>query len=494
MRRRILTAREQHEMLSPWHQASAEQDAAEAAGTRLPPTPVRRQQLQDTYWMKKPWAEGETLLRPHGKNVTLYHRTTSEEADRLVEKGFKRKKNPDTKDVYFSDVLDDAQATTFGDAIVKVVLPHHAIGPRDTAPQTIRHRRLDDPEDTEWHQDGPAENWYQIDSKHLKGVPVERIAMPAVDAYDQYVAPRHRRDTQDVHPGPWYHGSDHEFQPGDMVSPHGGPSQWGPEGENYYINGRENRPDWVWMTNDPGRAGNWGGRVYEVQPEVEGPWEWNLPKDKKPDDPWNEGYVAPRARVVREFGPEDWAERHRKMEEEMFGSMRTRQTTAAVTQDLVDQLHNEFHDWWHTTGKAIPAQDGWGQPSYEAHRGPVGWWPNVENFLADRYPAAHRGFSKGWEGAQQMLDSKKDKNVYGETPEEDRVISPYETGPDAEATHGYDPAEIAAGMVLLHNQSHPLRGGLAQADQDRLNDIAQKRFQMQRAYEQRQTIAGHWMP
>lgn len=176
MRRRIVTAREQHEMLAPWHQASAAQDEAEARGERLPPLPIRRQRIHDEHWMKKPWAEGETLLRPHGKNVPLYHRTTPEEADRLVEKGFKRKKNPDTKDVYFSDVLGDAKADHFGDAIVKVVLPHTAIDPRSTAPQTVRHRRLDDPDDTEWHQDGPAENWYAIDSKHLKGVPVERIA------------------------------------------------------------------------------------------------------------------------------------------------------------------------------------------------------------------------------------------------------------------------------------------------------------------------------
>lgn len=175
MGRRILTAREQHEMLSPWHEASAAQDDAEARGERLLPLPIRRQRLQDEYWMKKPWAESETLMRPHGKNVTLYHRTSPEEADKLVEKGFKRKKNPDTKDLYFSDVLGDAKASDFGTATVKVVLPHHVIGPRDTAPQTIRHRRLDDPEDTDWHQDGPAENWYQIDSKHLKGVPVERI-------------------------------------------------------------------------------------------------------------------------------------------------------------------------------------------------------------------------------------------------------------------------------------------------------------------------------
>lgn len=175
MARRITSAREQVEMLAPWREASAAQDEAEARGERLLPIPIRRQRTYDEAWHKKPWAELQTLLRPHGKNVTLYHRTTPEKADKLVEKGFKRKKNPDTKDVYFSDILNGS-AEGFGDAVVKVTVPHRVIGPRNTAPTQVRHRRLDDPEDTDWHETGPAENWYQIDSKHLKGVPVERIA------------------------------------------------------------------------------------------------------------------------------------------------------------------------------------------------------------------------------------------------------------------------------------------------------------------------------
>ena len=156
--------------------------------------------------------------------------------------------------------------------------------------------------------------------------------------------------------------------------------------------------------------------------------------------------------------------------------------TAAVNQDLVDRLKSEFQDWWHGTGKAIPAEDGWGQPSYEAHRGPVGWWPNVENFLKQNYPAAHKGMTSGWEQAGRMMDS----------PEEvldlprNKGKTPYETGPEAVSRHGYDPKEIAAGMLLLHNQSHPFRGDLTQQDQDRLNDIFQKRQQMQRDYESRQ--------
>lgn len=39
-------------------------------------------------------------------------------------------------------------------------------------------------------------------------------------------------------------------------------------------------------------------------------------------------------------------------------------------------------------------------------------------------------------------------------------------------------------MLLLHNRSNPFRGDMAQVDQDRLNDIAQKRYRMQRTYEQ----------
>jgi ribosomal protein S18 acetylase RimI-like enzyme len=160
--------------------------------------------------------------------------------------------------------------------------------------------------------------------------------------------------------------------------------------------------------------------------------------------------------------------------------------TAAVTQDLVSRLHDEFHDWWDKNGEEPDDifgeggedEDGYGgDPNAYATRGPIGHWPNIENFLKERYPAAHKDLGAGLEEAASGLDGRW-------------VGDEYETGPEAEARHGYDPKEVAASMLLLHNDSHPLRGHLADEDQARLNDIAQKRYQMQRTYEQRQTTAG----
>ena len=64
---------------------------------------------------------------------------------------------------------------------------------------------------------------------------------------------------------------------------------------------------------------------------------------------------------------------------------------------------------------------------------------------------------------------------------------PYETGPNAQTVYGYDPREVAAGMLLLHNHSNPFRGNMAEDDQQRLVDIVKKRHTMQQDYERRQT-------
>lgn len=145
---------------------------------------------------------------------------------------------------------------------------------------------------------------------------------------------------------------------------------------------------------------------------------------------------------------------------------------AAVNQEMVDGLNTQFHDWWETTGKhqSGGSVDDVAQMDFmDEDRGPIGHWPNIENFLKEKYPAAHKGLGMGLE-AEWSLDGG---------------AKPYLTGPEAIKQHGYDPSEIAAGMLLLHNQSDPFRGDMAQQDQDRLNDIAQKRYKMQRAYDSR---------
>ena len=163
---------------------------------------------------------------------------------------------------------------------------------------------------------------------------------------------------------------------------------------------------------------------------------------------------------------------------------------AALDHDLTNRLDKEFHQWWDENGEepedffgeSSGDEDGYGaDPNSYAVRGPLGNWPNIENFLKDRYPAAHKDLEFGDEEASIGLDGKW-------------VNDKYETGPQAIHQHGYDPKEIAAGMLLLHNSSHPGRGDWYEEDQKRLNDIAQKRFQMQRNYDQRQVTAGYGDP
>ena len=183
---------------------------------------------------------------------------------------------------------------------------------------------------------------------------------------------------------------------------------------------------------------------------------------------------------------------------------------AAVTQSLVDQLHGEFKQWHADNNPGYDDSEDWtpGVDPNNVERGPIGNWKNVENFMQERYPAAHRGHSMGLERAKPLLDiSLNDPESYDpqsdprgwrrdETgrvvpkTDPDSILKPYETGPDAYQKYGYDPSEIAAGMMLLHNQSHPFRGDLAQEDQDRLNSIFQKRQKMQRDYDSRQVMAA----
>jgi hypothetical protein len=148
---------------------------------------------------------------------------------------------------------------------------------------------------------------------------------------------------------------------------------------------------------------------------------------------------------------------------------------AAVTQNLVDRLGGEFWDWAESNNATNPYL----KDDTEQERGPIGYWPHVESFLKEKYPAAHRDLEMGSEEARPILDNPEHNGrLWG--------IDPYETGPEAIAKHGYDPKEIAAAMLLLHNGSHPGRGDVSQEDQDRLNDIFDKRVKMQRTYEQRQ--------
>ena len=142
---------------------------------------------------------------------------------------------------------------------------------------------------------------------------------------------------------------------------------------------------------------------------------------------------------------------------------------SAFNQELIDRLSKEFDDWWYS-----PSMDDSGLT------GGMMYWPNIENFLKQQYPAAHRNLQMGREQAGNLLDDKPiHRSIWLPNPQ---PADPYETGPEAISQYGYDPKEIAAGMLWLHNRSHgPKRDKLIDWDANRLNDIAQKRYRMQHA-------------
>ncbi len=155
---------------------------------------------------------------------------------------------------------------------------------------------------------------------------------------------------------------------------------------------------------------------------------------------------------------------------------------AAVNQDMVNRLHKEFLDWTKTRDRAAPSYKDWKQYG-DPDAGPIAHWRSIEDFLKDRYPASNRSLNFGHEEAGSLLDWD------WRHPDESQGMKLYETGPEAEAQYGYDPKEVAATMMLLHNKSQPLREDLVQEDEDRLVDIFNKRQKMQQNYEQRQRVA-----
>lgn len=173
------------------------------------------------------------------------------------------------------------------------------------------------------------------------------------------------------------------------------------------------------------------------------------------------------------------------------GAVLRGKTAAAVHEEMLGQLHDQFHDWYNEHGNE---RLNW------AGRGPLGNWHQIENFLKMHYPEAHRGISTGKEEAGKVLDTgfigdgvdhcttcegsefghfnKNNCTTCNGTGLPARPMA-YETGPDAVGKYGYDPKEIASGMLLLHNRTHPLRNNLEEGDLDRLSEIARVRSRMQ---------------
>lgn len=417
--------------------------------------------IADGYDRQPSWSQGEytaaRLAMP-----TYYHRSPRPLGDR-PERAM--------PDMYFYTADDphdvDWETRAYGDQVYSAEIPEHLMEP-DDAP-----RRIADP-DTRWWRTNPdnvGELTHLYDpTAPFGGVTAARLAMPMQDAYDDNwpdngdvmdVGSRPDKLPNDIpiFPGPWYHGSDDDFGPGDVLT-------------SQTPDSKVNRRRWTFMTDEPGYAQNYGKNIYEVEPLDEGPYPWNGQTGVATNH-----YVSPRARVVRKINLDDMAgERGRQRALNFYlkhypDLFKKNARLAALNSDLADRLHAEFHDW------AGQQDDPYGNyaPNAWYGRGPIGHWPAVERFLKDRYPAAHKDFDMGWEQARHMLDRPQMM--------EDDYFTRYETGPEAVAKHGYDPAEIAAGMLLLHNQTHPHRWEDHQDDLDRLTDIVTKRHQMQKQHD-----------
>lgn len=170
MPRRRMTPARQRQVLQ-WQRAGA-RARAEKSGNRTVPRALRGTLASDKF-SDKPWVKTRTLADPMGKNVTLYHRTSMKEAKRLATKGFKVKKNVDTKDVYFS-TKQFGSNNGFGPAQVKVRIRSKLIGKQNIAHVGMKYARKD--EGWKWKVAAPSESWVQVDSKHLKGIKVTRVS------------------------------------------------------------------------------------------------------------------------------------------------------------------------------------------------------------------------------------------------------------------------------------------------------------------------------
>ena len=201
------------------------------------------------------------------------------------------------------------------------------------------------------------------------------------------------------------------------------------------------------------------------------------------DPPNDRGFNGFQERPIRTMSPTvmmQWVADHPQRKAKVGKMIRL----SAYSQRLLDKLQSEFNGWYSTLKPEEISTGGY------KNAGPIGDWRNIEKFLQKHYPESYRGLDMGFEEAQPILDATSLSpavKVYRERhPAPPRAYRPYETGPEAYSQYGYDPREIAAGMLLLHNRSQPFRTDLEEADIERLNEVAQKRHQMQQKSDQRQ--------
>jgi hypothetical protein len=144
--RRIITAREQAEMLARWRKAAVD--------------PVEHGIDPEDYHFRRELGRWKPKVGEDGM-VDLYHRTSPSRADSIVAHGF----DPSiadslyrpTDEVFFSTTPHGNQKNHYGDAVVHVRVP-----------------ATDADFDTVWGEDS-EEAWATVFPPDLKGLPVRRL-------------------------------------------------------------------------------------------------------------------------------------------------------------------------------------------------------------------------------------------------------------------------------------------------------------------------------
>lgn len=164
--------------------------------------------------------------------------------------------------------------------------------------------------------------------------------------------------------------------------------------------------------------------------------------------------------------------------------------------EVTQKLRGEFYDWHDQQPEDSNFLDSFSNRGGVDPNNPLGHWPTIENFLKDKYPEAHRGFLNGQEDAGEFMDDPDQATPLSRyDPDEDGSYWPEPYSSEGHQELGYDPKEVAAGMLLLHNRAHSGRGdSYMDTDKARLVDIFNKRQQMQRDYERRTTGRRVAMP
>lgn len=304
MTRRILTAREQLEMLSPWRQAARDPNRLMGINISERNQPYAEQILNGEKTIE---TRNSRSLHPYvGTRVGLI-RTHPKQPAMLV--GFATIGRP----VHYPDAAsfdadyphhlvdtDSPEHLIHSPSGQKYGYPMHDVErldkPRQVLSTGIVSRGVDEHElepHTAGRGDDRRREWEEREQREQDAGWSYGFDKPQ----DLQFKPNDwQRDPQQASPDTvWHHVSQTDLAPGTVLTPGGGHSQWG---RRFHMGPNEARGKWTWM-DTPDKADWWdesgSGHVYEVKPSA-------------PPHPWNntgaDGWVAPSATVVRKIrGP-----------------------------------------------------------------------------------------------------------------------------------------------------------------------------------------------